>query len=135
MFLLAQIDKKIGKKIRQIRKALGLSQIALAERIGISFQQIQKYEKGSSKISVLRLQQISEALDTNINTFFETKESALQVFGPTLKYDSKESFLHTPSLLNAEEATILKHFRKIKNKRFREGILRQLKGIIELEKK
>jgi transcriptional regulator with XRE-family HTH domain len=135
LFLLAQIDKKIGKKIRQIRKALGLSQIALAERIGISFQQIQKYEKGTSKISVLRLQQISEALHTNINTFFEAKESALQVFGPTVKYDSKEGFLHTPSLLNAEEATILKHFRKIKNKRFREGILRQLKGIIELEKK
>ena len=135
MFLLAQIDKKIGKKIRQIRKALGLSQIALAERIGISFQQIQKYEKGTSKISVLRLQQISEALDTNINTFFEAKESALQIFGPTLKYDSTESSLHTPSLLNAEEATILKLFRKIKNKKFREGILRQLKGIIELERK
>ena len=132
---MAQIDKKIGKKIRQIRKALGLSQIALAERIGISFQQIQKYEKGTSKISVLRLQQISEALHTNINTFFEAKESALKVFGPIVKYDSKEGFLHTPSLLNAEEATILKHFRKIKNKRFREGILRQLKGIIELEKK
>jgi transcriptional regulator with XRE-family HTH domain len=132
---LAQIDKKIGKKIRQIRKALGLSQIALAERIGISFQQIQKYEKGTSKISVLRLQQISEALDTNINTFFEAKESALQVSGPTLKYGSTESSLHTPSLLNAEEATILKLFRKIKNKNFREGILRQLKGIIELEKK
>ena len=132
---MAQIDKKIGKKIRQMRKALGLSQIALAERIGISFQQIQKYEKGASKISVMRLQQISEALDININTFFEAKESALQVFGPTLKYDSTESFLHTPSLLNAEEATVLKFFRKIKNKKFREGILSQLKGIIELEKK
>ena len=130
-----QIDKKIGKKIRQMRKALGLSQIALAERIGISFQQIQKYEKGTSKISVLRLQQISEALDTNINTFFEANESVLQIFGPTLKYNSTESSLHTPSLLNAEEATILKLFRKIKNKKFREGILRQLKGIIELEKK
>ena len=132
---MAQIDKKIGKKIRQMRKALGLSQIALAERIGISFQQIQKYEKGASKISVMRLQQISEALDININTFLEAKESALQVFGPTLKYDSTESFLHTPSLLNAEEATVLKFFRKIKNKKFREGILRQLKGIIELEGK
>lgn len=131
---MAQIDKKIGKKIRQMRKALGLSQIALAERIGISFQQVQKYEKGASKISVVRLQQISEALDININTFFEAKESALQVFGPTLKYDSSERSLHTPSLLNAEEATILKLFRKIKNKKFREGILRQLKGIIELEK-
>jgi transcriptional regulator with XRE-family HTH domain len=135
LFLLAQIDKKVGKKIRQMRKALGLSQIALAERIGISFQQIQKYEKGASKISVLRLQQISEALDTNINTFFEVKESALQVFGPTLKYDSTANSLHTPSLLNAEETTILKLFRKIKNKKFRESILRQLKGIIELEKK
>jgi transcriptional regulator with XRE-family HTH domain len=118
-----------------MRKALGLSQIALAERVGISFQQIQKYEKGTSKISVLRLQQISEALHINISIFFEAKESALQVFGPTLKYDSTESSPHTPSLLNAEEATILKLFRKIKNKKFREGIPKHLKGIIELEKK
>ena len=118
-----------------MRKALGLSQIALAERIGISFQQIQKYEKGTSKISVVRLQQISDALDTHINTFFESKESASHVFGPTLKYDSAASSLHTPSLLNAEEAAILKLFRKIKNKKFRESILRQLKGMIELEKK
>ena len=64
---MAQIDKNIGKKIKRIRKALGLSQIALAERIGISFQQIQKYEKGASKISVVRLQQISEALHINIS--------------------------------------------------------------------
>ena len=132
---MAQIDKKIGKKIREIRKALGLSQIALAERVGISFQQIQKYETGTSKISVLRLQQISKALDTHINIFFERKGSALQVFGPTLKYDSPEGSPHTPSLLNAEEVTILKLFRKIKNKKFREGVLRHLKGIIELEKK
>ena len=132
---MAQIDKKIGKKIKRIRKALGLSQIALAERIGISFQQIQKYEKGASKISVVRLQQISEALHININTFFEAKESAFQVFGPTLKYGSAEIPLYTPSLLNTEEVAIMKLFRKIKNKNFREGILRLLKGIIELEKK
>jgi hypothetical protein len=75
------------------------------------------------------------SLDTNINNFFEVKEAALQVSGPTLKYGATESSHLTSSLLNAEEAVVLKLFRKIKNKKFRESILGQLKGILELEKK
>ena len=46
------IEKQIGEKIRKIRKKQGISQMALAEKVGLSFQQIQKYEKGISKISV-----------------------------------------------------------------------------------
>ena len=114
-----------------MRKALGLSQIDLAERIGISFQQIQKYEKGASKMSVFRLQQISKALGITINTFFEREELAFKVSGPFIGYSSAHKPLQT---FYPEEAAILKLFRRIKNKKLREGILRQLKGIIELEK-
>jgi len=128
---LAQIDKKIGKKIKQMRKALGLSQIDLAERIGLSFQQIQKYEKGASKISVFRLEQISKALGVNIKIFFEGEESGFKVSGPTVGYSSGDKSLPT---FYPEESMILKLFRKVKNKKLREGIFRQLKGIIELEK-
>ncbi|MCK4486139.1 MAG: helix-turn-helix transcriptional regulator, partial [Desulfobacterales bacterium] len=80
------LDKKIGLKIKQIRKSWGLSQIELAERIGISFQQIQKYEKGSTRISVMRLQQISKALGVNITAFFEEGKRAPQVSDLALRY-------------------------------------------------
>lgn len=127
------IDKKIGLKIRQIRKSWGLSQIDLAERIGLSFQQIQKYEKGSTRISVMRLQQISEALGINITTFFEEKKSDLKVSDHALKYNSGKDSIEIFQPLDKEEITLLKLFRKTRNKKVREGIIKQLRGIVELE--
>jgi len=127
------IDKKIGLKIRQIRKNWGFSQIDLAEKIGLSFQQIQKYEKGSTRISVMRLQQISEALGINITTFFEEEKSALKVSDHVLKYNSGEDSIETFQPLDKEEMTLLKLFRKTRNKKVREGIIKQLRGIVELE--
>lgn len=130
-----QIDKKIGRKIKQIRKSRGLSQIGLAERVGLSFQQIQKYEKGVTKITAFRLQQISEALGIHITDFFEEREFIPKVSGPIPEYTAKETPLEYFQLLDKEEVIILKLFRTIKNKKLREGILKQIRGVIELEKK
>ena len=127
------LDKKIGQKIKQIRKSWGLSQIELAEKIGISFQQIQKYEKGSTRISVVRLQQIAETLGVNISTFFEEGKRAPQVSDHALRYIPGGDPFETIQPLNKEEMTLLKLFRKTKNRKIREGIIKQLRGIIELE--
>ncbi len=125
-------DKKIGQKIKQIRKSWGLSQSELAERVGISFQQIQKYEKGSTRISVMRLQQISKALGVNISAFFEEGQRIPKVSDIALRYIPGGDPLETFQPLNKEEITLLKLFRKTKNKKVREGILMQLRGVIEL---
>jgi transcriptional regulator with XRE-family HTH domain len=128
------LDKKIGLKIKQIRRSWGFSQIELAERMGISFQQIQKYEKGSTRISVMRLQQISDALGVNITTFFEEGKRAPKVSDTTLRYAPGGDTFDTFQPLNKEEITLLKLFRKTRNRKVREGIIEQLRGIIELEK-
>lgn len=60
-----EINKIIGERIREIRKKRNISQAKLADRIGITFQQIQKYEKGTNNISVPRLLAISDALGVN----------------------------------------------------------------------
>ena len=127
------IEKKIGLKIKRIRKSWGLSQSELAERIGISFQQIQKYENGSTKISVMRLQQISEALGVNITAFFEEEEKIPKVSDSTLRYTLGGAYPETFQPLNKEEITLLKLFRKTRNKKVRAGALKQLQGIVELE--
>jgi len=127
------IDEKIGIKIKRIRKSWGLSQGELAERIGISFQQIQKYEKGSTRISVMRLQQISEVLGVNITAFFEEEEKIPKVSDSALRYTPGGAPLEMFLPLNKEEMTLLKLFRKTKNRKIREGILKQLHGVIELE--
>jgi len=127
------IDKEIGQKIKQIRKNWGLSQIELAEKIDISFQQIQKYEKGSTRISVMRLQQIAEALGVNISTFFGESKGIPQVSDHALRYIPGGDPLEAAQPLNKEEMTLLRLFRKTRNRKIRQGIIKQLRGIVELE--
>ena len=63
-------DIEIGRKIRALRLERGLSQSGLAEGIGLTFQQVQKYEKGANRVSAGRLQQISNLLNVPITFFY-----------------------------------------------------------------
>ena len=65
------VDKAVGQRIRQRRKRLGLSQSELALRIGVRFQQVQKYESGNNRVAASRLWEISQALGVPIDYFFE----------------------------------------------------------------
>ena len=129
------INKKIGNRIKQIRNSWGLSQLELAERIGISFQQIQKYEKGATKISVVRLYQISEALGVDILDFFKGLEKGVKLSDVSFSYSHNGNNLNKLKPLDKEEIVLLKLFRKIGNKKLRASVLNQLRGIIELETK
>ena len=128
--------KEIGTEIKRIRKDLGMSQMKLAEKVGVSFQQIQKYEKGVNKISMEMIQRIAMALEISVNTFFQ-KEKTLIVSEPPGKYYSKRKSLtgETSLPLNLEETALLQLFRKVESKEIREGLIKQLKGIAELERR
>jgi transcriptional regulator with XRE-family HTH domain len=128
------IDQKIGEKIRAIRKGWGLSQIELAERVGISFQQIQKYEKGSTRISIMRLMQIAEALGVHITQFFEKGETPPHVSDQSVGYSLSEDTFEDFKPLTKEEVTLLRLFRKIKSRHIRQGLIKQMRGAVELEK-
>ena len=65
------VDVHIGQRLRMRRKLAGLSQEQLAERLGVTFQQVQKYEKGVNRIGASRLFQISKILDVPVQFFFE----------------------------------------------------------------
>jgi len=69
------INSIIGEKIRELRKEHGMSQMRLASLVGVSYQQIQKYEKASGSISVERLEQISKAFKFPIKEFFPVKKA------------------------------------------------------------
>jgi transcriptional regulator with XRE-family HTH domain len=64
------IDTYVGSRISLRRSALGLSQTALARQLGISFQQVQKYETGTNRISASRLHRVAVVLGTSVETFF-----------------------------------------------------------------
>ena len=65
------IDMHVGKRIRLRRTLLGLSQEQLGSELNITFQQVQKYERGANRVSASRLWDISQILDTPINYFFD----------------------------------------------------------------
>lgn len=65
------IDEHIGGKVRERRLKMGMSQEQLAELIGVTFQQIQKYEKGVNRVAASRLYAMTGALDVEITYFFD----------------------------------------------------------------
>jgi transcriptional regulator with XRE-family HTH domain len=65
------VDVHVGKRIRHRRWMLGLTQQQLGNRVGIRFQQIQKYETGANRVSASRLWQIADALEVPVTFFFE----------------------------------------------------------------
>ncbi len=67
----SEVDQHVRKRIRQRRNALGMSQEKLAAALGISFQQIQKYEVGANRVAASRLWDIANALEVDIGYFFE----------------------------------------------------------------
>lgn len=65
------IDIHVGSRVRVRRVLRGLSQEKLADRLGLTFQQVQKYEKGTNRIGASRLQEISQILEVPVSFFFE----------------------------------------------------------------
>lgn len=65
------VDTHVGTQLRLVRKVRGLSQEALAERLGVTFQQVQKYERGTNRISASKLYEASQALCVPVSAFFD----------------------------------------------------------------
>jgi transcriptional regulator with XRE-family HTH domain len=65
------VDRHIGNQVRARRLAIGMTQEKLADLLGITFQQVQKYEKGVNRIAASRLYEITQALDVSVAYFFE----------------------------------------------------------------
>src|SRR3984957_8035449 len=124
------VDAHIGQKIRTRRNLLRLSQTELADAAGITFQQIQKYEKGVNRVGASRLQQFSEALGVPPSYFFEGLSSVgKKTLAPQegeLSESAIVSFLGT-----REGAALVRAFMAIKQKPIRQSavaFLETLKG-------
>jgi transcriptional regulator with XRE-family HTH domain len=70
-----EVDAKAGQRLRIRRTELGITQAAVAERLGVTFQQVQKYEKGANRLSVGRLQQLTDFLEIPMSYFFDDKHT------------------------------------------------------------
>jgi transcriptional regulator with XRE-family HTH domain len=70
------VDQYIGARMREGRRAINMTQANLGEKLGVTFQQIQKYEKGRNRVSAARLFEICEALEVSLASMFELKLKA-----------------------------------------------------------
>ncbi|HKR88626.1 MAG TPA: helix-turn-helix transcriptional regulator [Phenylobacterium sp.] len=110
------IDRHVGLRIRLRRKELGISQERLAETIGLTFQQVQKYERAANRVSASKLWEVARALETNIGYFYEglpTEGEMRRRSGPKL-----EDFL-----LTAEGMELARYFPQIPQQGIRRQIL------------
>ena len=71
------LDAMVGAKIRMFRINRGMSQTALAEQVGVSFQQVQKYEKGANRVGASRLSQIASVLGITVGELFESSQEKI----------------------------------------------------------
>lgn len=101
----SNIDVQVGSRIKMRRAMLGISQTRLAESLGITFQQVQKYEKGLNRVSASRLSQMAEVLGVSISYFFEAERpSGVFNAGALATDDDLMLFLSTPEGLALNRA-------------------------------
>ena len=118
------IDTHVGSRVRMRRLILSMSQEKLGDAIGLTFQQVQKYEKGTNRMGSSRLQQIANVLKVPVTFFFEGTpgQSKLDGKAPSPAYVS--NFLAT-----SDGLALMKAFMRIKNAKLRRGIVKTVEVI------
>ncbi len=124
------VDIHVGGRVRMRRKFLGLSQERLAEHLDLTFQQVQKYERGSNRISASKLFEISKALKAPVPYFFEGygEGETLEGFSESASEQSVHSFLMTTEGIQLAEA-----FPRIQSPKHRRKILDLVRSLAEDE--
>ena len=112
-----EVDQTVGARITAMRKAKGLSQADLGVAVGVTFQQIQKYEKGINRVGASRLQQIAQCLDVPVATLFEDDAE-------TAKQPHDLLLLSMPGAV-----ALLKAFAEIENDELRRNVLAIVRNV------
>jgi transcriptional regulator with XRE-family HTH domain len=117
------IDKHVGSRVRMRRMMLGMSQSTLGDGLGLTFQQVQKYEKGTNRMGASRLQHISDILQVPVPFFFD---GAPQLMGQ-LNGEAPSPAYVAEFLATSDGLALSKAFMRIKEIRVRQRIV----GLVE----
>ena len=116
------IDKHVGSRTRMRRLMLDMSQTDIAEALGLTFQQVQKYEKGTNRISASRLQQLCQILQVPVAFFFEGAPRALGLPEPTEAGAESPAYV-SDFLATSDGMALVKAFRRIRDAKLRRAIV------------
>jgi transcriptional regulator with XRE-family HTH domain len=119
-------DKYVGRRLRMRRMTLRMSQTNLGDVLGLTFQQIQKYERGASRIGAGRLQQIANSLSVPVSYFFEGGPSDL---GPRKAADEPEKLFDF--LATSDGLSLVAAFLRIKRSKVRKSVIAMVESIAD----
>lgn len=118
------VDIHVGGRVRLRRSTLGLSQDQLGGAIGLSFQQVQKYERGANRIGASRLYEMSKVLQVPISYFFED-------FGGLSLAEDKDSSYQPDPVMKRETLELMRAYRQILDPKQRKKILKLVQALAE----
>ncbi len=130
------VDAHVGTRLRMRRSLLGLSQEKLADAVGITFQQIQKYERGTNRVSASRLYQFSRILDVQVSYFFEKfseQDACIPNYTP-LSDNEQEPIMNEGITDSKETADLLRIYYSVTNNETRKDFLKTIKSMAEIIK-
>ena len=122
------VDRPVGARIRMRRSMLTLSQTQLGDALGLTFQQVQKYEKGSNRVGASRLQHIASILQVPVSFFFEEVPVNRSEPGQISDAPSPESV--TAFVSTTDGLKLIRAFTSIKNTKIRRCIVQLVEHIV-----
>ncbi len=126
------VDVHVGSRVRQRRTLLGMTQTDLGDALGLTFQQVQKYERGTNRISASRLCELSRVLNVSIEFFFEDMPIAVAVNSSAAKKRGKAkkppSYEPNP-MANRETLGLVRAFYKIEDAEIRRQVYEMIKAL------
>jgi transcriptional regulator with XRE-family HTH domain len=122
------VDHGIGLRIRTRRLELGVSQETLAEMLGVTFQQVQKYEKGVNRVAASRLFELAAVLDVPVGFFFQGLTST----ATSAVAEAEEPYLHDV-LATPEGAQLMALFARIDSPKLRRRVIELVRVLAEVE--
>ncbi len=124
------VDLHVGGRVRMRRKVLGVSQERLAEALGLTFQQVQKYERGANRVSASKLYEIARFLAAPVSYFFEGLSDPSIPGSAGAVSDGPEQVVHD-FLMTPEGLELAAVFPKIRRPRLRRRILELVRALVE----
>ena len=121
------VDRHVGARVRMRRMMVGMSQEKLGDACGITFQQVQKYEKGTNRMGASRLHQIARVLDVPVEFFYEGASSDQGSNGSIVVNDQSRSL--TDFLATSEGLELVRAFTAIKDPKVRRRIVDFAKAV------
>jgi transcriptional regulator with XRE-family HTH domain len=122
------VDRHVGLRIRMRRKELGVSQEKLAEALGLTFQQVQKYERAANRVSASKLFEIARALSTGVAYFYEGLAAAEEIDAPAAPNLNAQAFLLTP-----EGAELASLFPRLGRARVRRKVVELVRALADAD--